>query len=224
MTWKIFLRLRYVQLHMHWEQTHSTACESCESFQSSWKKSSGHSKTNPSSTSPRSSHILDSPRGHWWSQPHGRERGIWSFWSFWSCDLQAKMQLFWQQEDHPHSIEQGGQWCYMVLLYSSVKALQCLQLCGFKDYHLRVWSDTGTDANHYIQYTSPSACANWSLLSCWFMGDLTTSSHTQWVDLRESSWNVTLNHRDFTPKLTEASTSWSLPNSSNSSNIIIFQV
>ena len=73
---------------------------------------------------------------------------------FWSC----KVQLFWQ-EDHPHSIEQGDQWCYMVLLSSSVKALQCLLLCGFKDYHLRVWSDTGTDANHYIQYTSPNACA-----------------------------------------------------------------
>jgi hypothetical protein len=130
---------------------------------------------------------------------------------FWSC----KVQLFWQ-EDHPHSIEQGDQRCYMVLLSSSVKALQCLQLCGFKDYHLRVWSDTGTDANH-------SECMRRHLRqSCWFLGDLTISSHTQWVDFRESSWNVTLNHRDFTSKLTEASTSWSLPNSFNSSNIIIF--
>ena len=204
MSWKIFLRLRYVQL-LHWEQTHRTVCESFDG------KTSGHSRQTP----PAFPHLRFSalslmvPASSPWT------------WDslFWSC----KVQLFWQ-EDHPHSIEQGDQWCYMVLLSSSVKALQCLLLCGFKDYHLRVWSDTGTDANHYIQYTSPSACANWSLLSCWFMGDLTTWSHTQWVDLRESSWNVTLNHRDFTPKLTEASASWSLPNSSNSSNIIIFQV
>ena len=164
MTWKIFLRLRYVQLHMHWEQTHSTACESCESFQSSWKKSSGHSKTNPSSTSPRSSHILDSPRGHWWSQPHGREHGIhFSGLSGLSglATCRQKCNFFGNKRIIPtalNKVANGVTWCYSIhpskhySVYSSVDSRTTI--CVYEvtqvqtqiiiyNIHLRVHAPTG---------------------------------------------------------------------------------